>query len=81
MSITNVGMGSGKIDRGPYFLLGIALLASKLSWSGWSRRSFSTGRGLYNYVALPGQALHVLACQMRIASSMARCWRWRCRSS
>lgn len=61
MSFAKLGPETGKIDRGPYFLLGVALLAAKfgLDWL-VAQVVFDRPWTLYNYVVLPGQALRVL---------------------
>lgn len=55
-------LGSGKLDRGPYFLAGVTLLAAKfgLDWL-IAKVIFDRPWSLHNYLILPGQALRVLA--------------------
>ncbi len=56
-----LGPWTGKMDRGPYFLLGVFLLALKFGLDLLvAQLAFDRDWTLYNYVILPGQALRIL---------------------
>lgn len=57
----NLGPWSGRISRGPYFVLGVILFLAKFGLE-WLVARFVFGRdwNFYNYLVLPGEAIRLL---------------------